>query len=178
MIHNKYILQFVGAIYILFFASLLLPITQFGIVPRTAKGIAGIFLAPFFHGSFRHLISNTVPLIVLLFILNTFYPKKAVSVVVFSALAGGFLVWLLGRSANHIGASGLIYGLAAFLMANGFIEKKMVPLMISVGVILLYGGMVWGVFPSVNRYISWEGHLFGAIAGVLAAYLLKGSTNA
>lgn len=177
MIHNKYILQFVAAIYVVFFASLLLPITQFGIVPRTTKGIVGIFLAPFFHGGWRHLISNTVPLIVLLFILNTFYPKKALSVIIFSSLTGGFLVWLMGRNANHIGASGLIYGLAAFLMANGFIEKKIIPLMISIGVILLYGGLIWGVFPSINRYISWEGHLFGAIAGVLAAYLLKGAAN-
>ena len=83
------------------------------------------------------------------------------------------LVWAFGRNANHTGASGLIYGLAAFLITNGFIEQKFVPLLISVGVIVLYGGLIWGILPSMRSYISWEGHLFGAIAGVAASFLLK-----
>jgi len=83
-------------------------------------------------------------------------------------------VWVFGRSANHIGASGLIYGLAGFLITNGFVEKKLLPLIISAGVIFLYGGLIWGVFPTVYSYVSWEGHLFGTIAGILIAFILKG----
>ena len=141
---------------------------------RTSWGLIGILTSPFLHGGIRHLISNTFPLIVLLTILNYFYQQKALSVITFTIIIGGLFVWLFARNANHIGASGLIYGLAAFLIANGFIEKKFVPILISIGVILLYGGLIWGVFPSKYGRVSWEGHLFGAIAGVLIAFILRG----
>ncbi|WCC44349.1 rhomboid family intramembrane serine protease [Tenacibaculum finnmarkense] len=68
------------------------------------------------------------------------------------------------RSANHIGASGLIYGLAAFLITNGLLERKLIPLLVSLGVAILYGGLIWGLVPSLKSHISWEGHLFGAVA--------------
>lgn len=173
MISNKLIIQFIISIYVVFTISLFFPNINLGIVPRTLKGLIGIVTSPFLHGGFRHIISNTVPLVVLLFILSHFYPQKALSVILFTIIAGGLLVWLFGRNANHIGASGLIYGVAAFLIANGFIEQKFVPLLISIGVIVLYGGLVWGILPSLRSYISWESHLFGAIAGVIASFLLK-----
>ena len=175
MISNKLIIQLIISIYIVFTISLFFPIVNLGIVPRTLKGLIGIFTSPFLHSGFRHIISNTIPLVVLLFILSHFYPKKALSVILFTVIAGGLLVWLFGRNANHIGASGLIYGVAAFLIANGFIEKKFVPLLISIGVIVLYKGLVWGILPSLQSYISWESHLFGAITGVLISFFLKGN---
>jgi membrane associated rhomboid family serine protease len=170
---TKYIIQFILVLYAVYLISIFIPITKFGIVPRTSYGLVGIITAPFLHGSLRHLVSNTIPLLVFLFMMNHFYPKKIIPVVLFTIIVGGLLVWLLGRNASHIGASGLVYGLAAFLIANGFIEQKFVPLLISFAVIILYGGMIWGVFPSVYRYVSWESHLFGAIAGVLISYILK-----
>ena len=95
------------------------------------------------------------------------------SVVLFTVLAGGILVWIFARKANHIGASGLIYGLAAFLIVNGFLEKKFVPIIVSIAVAFVYGGLIRGIFPSLRSHISWEGHLFGAVSGVLIAFLLK-----
>lgn len=162
----------------IFTISIFIPINQFGIIPRTPWGLLGIFTSPFLHGNIRHLVSNTIPLIVLLVILNYFYKKKAVNVIAFTIIIGGLFVWIFARNANHIGASGLIYGLAAFLIANGFIEKKILSLVISTGVILLYGGLIWGVLPSTYGRISWESHLFGAIAGILIAFILKGQKTA
>lgn len=173
MISNRFIIKFIISIYIIFIISIFFPINNFGIIPRTTKGLVGIITSPFLHANFNHIISNTVPLVVFLFILNRFYPKKALLVIFSVTLIGGALVWLFGREANHIGVSGLIYGLAAFLTTNGFVEKKMIPLAISLGVITLYGSMIWGVLPSLQSNISWEGHLFGAIAGILISIHLK-----
>ncbi|EAR12548.1 hypothetical protein PI23P_07980 [Polaribacter irgensii 23-P] len=178
MIQHKYILQLVVLLYAVYFIGLFIPIAKFGIVPRTTHGLIGIFTAPFLHSGIRHLLSNTVPLITLLIILNTVYPTKTVAVFLFITITGGLLVWIFGRNANHIGASGLIYGLVAFLVVNGILEKKYIPIFISIAVGAVYGGLLWGIFPSVRSYISWEGHLFGAVAGVLIAFLLKnGKTN-
>jgi membrane associated rhomboid family serine protease len=173
MISTKNILQFAALLYAVYFIGLFIPITKFGIVPRTTSGLIGVFTAPFLHGGIRHLLSNTVPLITLLIALNTIYPTKTVAVFLFVTIAGGLLVWIFGRDANHIGASGLIYGLVAFLIVHGILEKKYIPIGISIAVGIVYGGLIWGIFPSIKSYISWEGHLFGAISGVLIAFLLR-----
>lgn len=173
MIPNKYIFQLIVFLYVIHGISIFIPITQFGIIPRTSNGLIGILASPFLHGGIWHLASNTLPLIVLLTVLNYFYPKKALQVMIFIILVGGIFVWLFARSANHIGASGLIYGLAGFLIANGILERKLISIMVSIGVAFLYGGLIWGLIPSLKSHISWEGHLFGAIAGVLVAFLLK-----
>ena len=134
----------------------------------------GVITAPFLHGGIWHLVSNTIPLLVLLFVLNYFYPKKTISVIVFTIIVGGVLVWIFARKANHIGASGLIYGLAVFLITFGFLEKKFVSIVVSIVVAIVYGGLIWGIFPSsIRRHISWEGYLFGAIAGIIKAFILK-----
>ena len=146
MIRSKSVIQFVVCIYVVFVISIFIPITKFGIIPRTSWGLIGIFTSPFLHTGIRHLVSNTIPLIVLLMLLNNFYYRKAAVVIAFIVIVGGLFVWIFARNANHIGASGLIYGLAAFLIGNGFVEKKFLPLLISIGVIMLYGGMIWGVF--------------------------------
>jgi membrane associated rhomboid family serine protease len=173
MISTKYILQFAALLYVVYFIGLFVPITKFGIIPRTTNGLIGVFTAPFLHGGIRHLLSNTIPLITLLIVLNTIYPTKTLAVFLFVTLAGGMLVWIFGRDANHIGASGLIYGLVAFLIVNGILEKKYIPILVSIGIGVVYGGLIWGIFPSVRSYISWEGHLFGAVSGVIIAFLLK-----
>ncbi|WP_158975009.1 rhomboid family intramembrane serine protease [Cellulophaga sp. L1A9] len=172
MIPIKNSIIFVLFIYIVYGISLFTPIANFGIVPRTVNGLIGIITSPFLHGGISHLISNTAPLIILLTTLNYFYPKKATSVVLFTIIVGGILVWIFARNGNHIGASGLIYGLVAFLIVNGFLEKKFIPILVSIAVTLVYWGLIWGIFPSLESYISWEGHLFGAISGVLIAFIL------
>lgn len=177
MISNKYIIQFIIVLYIICIVNLFTPVTQFGIIPRTLGGLIGVFTAPFLHGGIWHLVSNTIPLAVLLTVLNYFYPKKTIPVVLFTVIVGGMLVWLFARKANHIGASGLIYGLATFLITNGIIEKKLIPMLVSITVTLVYGGLIWGVLPSVESNISWEGHLFGAISGVIIAFTLKKIPN-
>ena len=173
MILNKYILQFILLLYAVFFLDLFIPLAQFGIVPRTRNGLIGLFTAPFLHGNIRHLVSNTIPLIVLLTALNYFYPKKIIVVILFTTIVGGLLVWVFARSGNHIGASGLIYGLVAFLIVNGFLEKKARLILVSIATLFVYGGLIWGIFPSVKSHISWEGHLFGAISGILICFLFK-----
>lgn len=171
MSKNKFILRFILLLYALLLLSFVMPITRYGIIPRTAIGLIGIFTAPLLHGGLQHLLSNTVPLLILLFVLLNFYPNKALKTIALIVIAGGSMVWIFGRTANHIGASGLIYGLAAFIISNGFFEKKIIPILISLLIIILYGGLIWGVLPFFNSpRISWEGHLFGAISGVLIAY--------
>ncbi|WP_370398152.1 rhomboid family intramembrane serine protease [Tenacibaculum dicentrarchi] len=169
---HKYTIQLIVFLYVVHAVSFFIPITQFGIIPRTFNGLIGVFTSPFLHGGIWHLISNTLPLIVLLTVLNFFYPKKTLSVIIFTILVGGMLVWLFARSANHIGASGLIYGLASFLIANGILERKFIPILVSISVAVVYGGLIWGLVPSLKSHISWEGHLFGAVAGILIAFLL------
>jgi membrane associated rhomboid family serine protease len=142
---------------------------QFGIVPRNLVGLLGLIFAPFLHGNYFHLISNTVPVFVLLLILFFFYPKNAWTVIIESVLIGGGLVWLFGRSASHVGISGLIYSLAAFLIVAGIYKKDMKSLILSIAVLTAYGGLIWGIFPG-RYWISWEGHLFGALAGGIVAY--------
>jgi membrane associated rhomboid family serine protease len=149
-------------------------LNAWGIIPRTVSGLPGIFLSPFLHSGFPHLISNTVPLFVLLLITLNAYRNVALFAVAFISIAGGVLVWVFARGGNHIGASGLIYGLIAFLIANGIFRKDKKSLLIAVVVFILYGGLIWGVLPNMyDVHISWEGHLSGAIAGVYTAYYYK-----
>lgn len=153
-------------------------LNQWGLKPRSTDGLPGIALMPFLHASWSHLISNTVPLAILLVLLAG-SKADSVSIVVGLVLLGGVLLWLGGRYANHIGASGLVYGLVTFLIASGFLEKRFVPLLVAILVGFLYGGsMIWGALPFVNSHISWDGHLSGAIAGVILAYALVSHTSA
>ena len=145
-------------------------LSQFGIAPRQFYSLTGILTAPFIHGSLTHLISNALPLAVFSFLLMMHGFVRYLLISLWIIIIGGGLVWLMGREAMHIGASGVIYGYFAYLVVAGFIAREFKPLLISVFVILGYGGMVWGVLPT-TPYISWESHLFGAIAGVFAAFL-------
>lgn len=140
-----------------------------GIMPRTFEGSVGIFFAPLVHGDFFHLLSNSFPLILLGVGLFYFYHKVALNVVMAVYMISGFWVWLIAREAYHIGASGLVYGLLAFLLVSGFLRKDKSALALSFIILVLYGGtFISGVFPSTPG-ISWESHLMGAIAGVFCA---------
>lgn len=174
-----YVLVFIGLLWGIKIIDILIPFdfTQFGIVPRTMKGLTGIIFAPLLHANIFHLISNTIPAFVLLLVLYSFYKKEAFIVILLSVIIGGGLVWVFGRSASHVGISGLIYSLAAFLITAGFIKKDIKSLLISVVIIAIYGGLIWGVFPG-RFWISWESHFFGALVGVfLASYLFKKKRN-
>ena len=143
-----------------------------GNVPRSQAGLLGILLSPLVHGSFNHLAANTIPLFVLTFSLFFFYRKYPYAIFVLIYLFSGIFVWLTGRGTSHIGASGLIYGLAAYLFLSGILSKNIGLLTISLIVALLYGGLIWGIFP-VDPQISWESHLWGAITGFGLAYLFR-----
>jgi membrane associated rhomboid family serine protease len=173
-----YILLFIGAIWTVFGISCVFhSLNDLGIAPRTASGLIGIPLMVFLHGGFSHIFGNTVPLFILLALLAG-SKARSWEIVLYIVLLGGALLWIFGRSTNngnpivHIGASGLIFGLIAFLIFSGFLEKRLVPLLIAIAVCFFYGGtLLSGVVPQGNS-ISWDGHLCGAIAGGLVAYYL------
>ncbi len=144
-------------------------LNQYGIYPRNIRGLIGIVCSPFLHADLQHIISNTFPMFFLSATLFFFYPKLAGKVLIFSTLLGGILVWLFARSAMHVGASGLIFALVGFLLASGIFRKQFKAFIIAVIIFFIYGGIIWGVLPT-NPRVSFEGHLFGLIAGVVLAY--------
>ena len=144
-------------------------LTEFELsVPYLAGSLRGILLAPLLHGSFSHLMSNTFPLLLLGGFVALRGTKALVGLSLFVVVLGGLLVWLVGRPAIHIGASGLVFGYFGYLVAQGWYERSFVSIAVAAAVLLLYGGIIFGVLPQAG-FISWEGHLFGLIAGVLAA---------
>jgi membrane associated rhomboid family serine protease len=170
----KGVVAFVAAIWAVFLLDWVLPIdlNAFGLTPRTLPGLVGIPAMPFLHANLEHIVSNTLPLFILLILLAGSRANSWAVVIAVVAL-GGALLWLFGRPATHIGASGLIFGLTAFLLVSGFFEGRIMPLLIALLVAFLYGGsLLAGIIPRLHSRISWDGHLFGAIAGAVLAYLL------
>lgn len=149
-----------------------LDLYRFGVLPRKIKGLLGILISPFVHGDLDHLLSNSAPILILGWLLVYFYPKAAWRVVIACWAMGGLWVWTTARDSYHIGASGIIYGLAAFLFFSGVFRRRVSLMAVSLIVVFLYGSMVWGVLPLQAR-ISWESHLFGAIAGALMAWFYR-----
>ncbi len=149
-----------------------LDLYQYGILPRSASGLIGIVTAPFVHGDMEHVLNNSIPLLVLGTALLYFFPRVAGRVVLASWLISGLWVWISARSNYHIGASGVVYGLAAFLFTSGLIRKQRTLMGLSMLVVFLYGSMLWGIFPIVPR-ISWESHFWGGAAGAIMAYLYR-----
>lgn len=143
-----------------------------GILPRTLSGTMGIITAPLVHGDVLHLISNTFPLLLLGISVFYFYHRIALEVFAWIYFLSGFWVWMAARDAYHIGASGLVYGLVAFLFFSGLFRRDTKSLSISLIVIFLYGGMLQGLFPTNGR-ISWESHLLGALAGAFCAFFYR-----
>lgn len=142
-----------------------------GIYPRDLFGLVGVVMAPLLHGNFNHLFSNTLPLLVLGGSLFFFYPRIATRVFIQSYFFTNLLVWVFGRPFYHIGASGLIYALASFMVFYGFFSRNFRSVVISASTIFLYGGMAHGLF-SFDQRISWESHLLGAVVGLATAFTM------
>ena len=146
-----------------------------GIYPRKIEGLRGILFSPFIHGDVKHLFNNAIPLLVLTSALFYFYRRIRWKVLIYGLLLTGLFTWLIGRSNIHIGASGVIYMLTAFLMFRGILSKHYQLTALSFSVIFLYGGFIWYVFPTDPK-ISWEGHLSGFIVGIIFALIFNKQT--
>ncbi len=145
---------------------------QHGIVPRSFGGLDGILWAPFLHGGFGHLFANTMPFIILGLLIALEGPRRLLAVSLVVIVVGGVATWLLARPAVHIGASGLVFGYAGFLLVAGFVERSIKGVGVALIVGVLFGGMVLRGITPVSSFVSWESHLFGLGAGVLAAFAL------
>ena len=143
-----------------------------GIFPLKAKGLIGIITAPLIHSDFKHLIANSIPILILGTGVFYFYNKVAYKVFFLSYFIANVWIWFGARQAYHIGASGLVYSFAAFLFFSGVFQKNIKLMAISLLVVFLYGSMIWGVLP-IQPHISWESHLMGAVAGLVLSVFYK-----
>ncbi|MNF30105.1 Rhomboid family protein [compost metagenome] len=148
-----------------------------GILPRTFSGLQGIAFSPFIHSNIEHLYNNSIPLLILLAALQFFYRKEAVAVMGYGIFFSGLITWIIGRDSYHIGASGLVYVLVSFIFFKGIMTKYYRLVALSLAVIVVYGGLVWYVFPnpeaSGDQSISWEGHLAGLVVGFALSVVYK-----
>lgn len=145
-----------------------------GIVPRDGDGLMGILLAPFLHADFGHLAANTVPLVVLGILAAIAGTARFVLATVIIVVVSGLGVWLTAPSNSvTVGASGVVFGYLGYVLARAVFERSLLYAGVAIAVVLVYGGLVWGVLPGAAG-VSWQGHLFGLIGGVLAAWLLRG----
>jgi membrane associated rhomboid family serine protease len=146
-----------------------LDLSGFGIYPLTVKGVQGILFSPFIHADFHHLFSNSLPLFLLSVTLFYFYSEVALKVFTWTFFLTGLFVWIAGRETLHIGASGLVYGLASFLFFSGIIRRYFRLIALSLLIVFLYGSMVWGIFPGIYKNVSWESHMLGSFSGIILA---------
>lgn len=151
-------------------------LNQLGNLPRSITSLPGIFIGPFLHGDLAHFFSNIIPLSIFLYLMLQHGIKRSIGVTLWIMVVTGVCVWLFGRSAYHVGASGVLYGYFGYLLLGGFLSKQFKLIIISLFVGFFYGGLIFGVLPS-RPYISWESHLFGFIAGMIAAYFWAKKTN-
>lgn len=145
-------------------------LVHFGIMPRSLTGLRGIVFAPFLHGSIQHLLSNLLPFIVLSWLVASEGVRRYAWVAGLVCLLGGLLVWSFGRSNIHVGASGLIFGLWAYLLARAWYQRSIANVMIALLVLAAYSGLVFGFVPVAG--VSFESHIAGALAGVCVAWLM------
>lgn len=149
-----------------------LSFVKLGVFPQTSNGLKGIFFSPFIHKDLTHLFNNSLPILFLGGLLFSVYRKVALQIFIWLFLISGFWLWIIGRPSFHIGASGIIYALAAFLFVSGIIQKNRRLAAISCIIIFLYGSMIWGILPT-KESISWEGHLAGFFSGILVAIFYR-----
>ncbi|MCA9865381.1 MAG: rhomboid family intramembrane serine protease [Anaerolineales bacterium] len=146
---------------------------QLGILPRQPAGLLGIILAPFLHGNFSHLLANTIPFLILGFLVRLRHRGHFLLLSTIIVLISGLGTWLIAPANTvHIGASGLIFGYFAFLVVNAWYERSLAAIVPALLVIVLYGGLIGGILPIQNG-LSWQGHLFGLVGGALAAFYLS-----
>lgn len=144
-------------------------LNAFGLLPRSLHGLWGIAFSPFLHQSVAHLASNLVPFVVLGWFVAALSVRRFVAVSAVIVLVGSLLVWIFGRTAIHVGASGWVFGLWGYLLAQGWIERSLQSLAVALLVLVGYGGMIFGFLPAQG--MSFESHIAGALAGALAAAL-------
>jgi membrane associated rhomboid family serine protease len=151
--------------------------TEYGLLPGNLKGLMGIVSGPLIHANLNHLLSNSFPLLFLGSGVIYFYRKSSYKVIAIIYFGSGILDWIFARQAYHIGASGIIYGLVTFLFFSGIIRRDTRAVALALLVTFLYGSLIWGVLP-LDSGISWESHLFGALLGILCAFIFKRSDPA
>ncbi len=165
---------FVALLWIVFLVDLVLPgeLTAYGVRPREVRGLLGILFMPFVHGDLWHLVSNTLPLLVLGWFVLLRGVTEFVEVTIVVAGLGGLGTWTIGGASSlHVGASGVVFGYLGYLLWRGWLERSFFSLAVAVIVGLFYGGALWGVLPG-KPGISWEGHLCGLLAGAACAWLM------
>ena len=162
---------FMTVIWLVFLLDRFLPLEQWGLIPRNLGGLFGIVTMTFLHIDLHHIIGNSIPLVILLSLLAGSRADSR-KVVIIITLLGGALLWIFGRDSIHIGASLLIFGLASFLVVSGILEKRTIPMIISVAVALFYGTTLLSGISPWQIGVSWEGHLLGGIAGAFTAWVL------
>lgn len=185
-IRKRIKLSIIPAIILLFFIWIMFVIdytqvfqfnfSRLGIYPLRINGLVGVISSPFVHASFSHLISNTVPLLIMVSMIFFFYNQIAFKSIALLWVISGILTWLLGRNAYHIGASGLVFALVFFLFFSGLFRRYTPLVAVSMIVIFIYGSTIWSIFPIsefVDASLSWEAHLSGAISGFLVALLYR-----
>jgi membrane associated rhomboid family serine protease len=165
---------FVAVLGIVFVADAMLGLglARFGVQPRAWTGLAGVLAAPLLHADFMHLVSNALPLAIAGTAMLFLYPDASRVVLPAIYLGPGVAVWLFGRDSIHIGASGLVYGLVAYVFVAGMIRRDRRAIAASLLVAFLYGALVWGVLP-IKVGVSWETHLAAAVIGVVLAFALR-----
>ena len=171
----KKALIFTAIVWFVFLIDGILPfiyLKSYGIHPRHIDSLYGILTTVFLHGDLSHIISNTLPLVLAITALFGNYPRTAKKVFILSIILTGLLVWSFARSANHIGASGLLYALLSYIFISGFIKKDIQSIGISIVIGFLYGSLIFGIIPD-KEYISWESHLFGMFTGVFLAWFYR-----
>ena len=146
-------------------------LNEWAIMPRSLRGLLGIPLSPFLHDGVGHLLSNTLPFAILGSIVMMRNGEKFLYLSLLIMFLGGVLIWILGRSSYHLGASVLIFGYFGYLLAAGWYERTLSSIAVAVLVLVIYGGSLGGLLP-VDMHVSWEGHLFGCLSGILGAWLL------
>ncbi len=167
-------LGFVGILWLILVADAVLglDLNRFGLRPGSVAGLIGILTAPLLHGGAGHLFNNSIPMVVALTAMLYLYPNSSVRAIPLIWLGSGVLGWIIGRPSLHIGASGVLYGLLAFVFVSGVLRRDMRSVSVTLLVGFLYGTMVWGVLP-IRAHMSWELHLSGAVMGVLLAWVFR-----
>lgn len=177
--HVVILAGFVGIMWLLEVIDLFLGgrLNLYGVIPRNPIGLRGILFMPFLHGSLGHLIANTVPFIILGWLIMLRQTSDFFVVTAVTMLVSGLGVWLFAApNSLHIGASGLVFGYLGYLLLRGYFERSVVSIFLAIIVGVLYGSLIWGVLPTLPG-VSWQGHLFGFIGGGLAARLLAQNRN-
>lgn len=149
---------------------------SYGILPRHSTGLTGVITAPLIHGSFLHLLNNSLPFLVTSVLILFFYRRVAIIAFMAIYLLTGVMVWFMAKSAFHIGLSGVVYGLVSFIFFSGVFRRSLQSMVLAMVVAFLYSGMIYGIFPT-QPGVSWESHLLGGIVGTLVAFLFRNSRD-